>query len=195
MACLYTMSSYMNLKEIEQLIKQILTKVDPQPQREGLIDTPQRVTESYAKLFSGYGIDPNSLLTFFDSEQYDEMVTCKEIDFYSTCEHHLLPFYGKAHIGYIPGEKIIGLSKLPRVVEVFARRLQNQERLTSQITAFLEQALQAKGIGVVLEATHLCMQARGVEKQNTVVTTSSFRGLFKNNMNTRNEFLSICLNR
>ncbi len=185
----------MNQDNIQNLITTLLQEIDPQPQREGLVDTPHRVAESYAKLFSGYNIDPSSLLTFFDSEQYDEMITCREIDFYSTCEHHLLPFYGKAHIGYIPGAKIIGLSKLPRVVEVFARRLQNQERLTSQITAFLEQALQAKGIGVVLEATHLCMQARGVEKQNTVVTTSSFRGLFKNNMNTRNEFLSICLNR
>lgn len=185
----------MNQDNIQNLITALLQEIDPQPQREGLVDTPYRVAESYAKLFSGYSIDPNSLLTFFDSEHYDEMITCREIDFYSTCEHHLLPFYGKAHIGYIPGAKIIGLSKLPRVVEIFARRLQNQERLTSQITAFLEQALQAKGIGVVLEATHLCMQARGVEKQNTVVTTSSFRGLFKNNMNTRNEFLSICLNR
>ncbi|MBI4407683.1 MAG: GTP cyclohydrolase I FolE [Candidatus Kerfeldbacteria bacterium] len=185
----------MNPSQVEQLIQKLLQEIDPQPQREGLVDTPHRVAESYAKLFSGYSIDPSSLLTFFDSEHYDEMITCREIDFYSTCEHHLLPFYGKAHIGYIPSDKIIGLSKLPRVVEVFARRLQNQERLTSDITIFLDQALGAKGIGVVLEATHLCMQARGVEKQNTIVTTSSFRGLFKNNMNTRNEFLSICLNR
>jgi GTP cyclohydrolase I len=185
----------MHPSPVEQLIQQLLKEIDPQPEREGLIDTPKRVAKSYATLFGGYAIDPNSLLTFFDSEQYDEMVTCKEIDFYSTCEHHLLPFYGKAHIGYIPDKKIIGLSKLPRIVEVFARRLQNQERLTSQITDFLQQALEAKGIGVVLEATHLCMQARGVEKQNTVVTTSSFRGLFKTQMNTRNEFLSVCLNR
>lgn len=185
----------MNPSLVEQLIKQLLQEIDPQPTREGLVETPQRVAKSYATLFSGYGIDPSSILTFFDSEQYDEMVTCKEIDFYSTCEHHLLPFYGKAHIGYIPAKKIIGLSKLPRVVEVFARRLQNQERLTSQITSFLDKALQAKGIGVVLEATHLCMQARGVEKQNTIVTTSSFRGLFKTELNTRNEFLSICINR
>lgn len=185
----------MNPSQVEHIITELLNAIDPQPQREGLLDTPKRVAKSYATLFSGYDIDPTSLLTFFDSEQYDEMVTCKEIDFYSTCEHHLLPFHGKAHIGYIPNKKIIGLSKLPRVVEVFSRRLQNQERLTSQITDFLDQALQAKGIGVLLEATHLCMQARGVEKQNTMVTTSSFRGLFKNNMNTRNEFLSVCFNR
>ncbi|MFA6475084.1 MAG: GTP cyclohydrolase I FolE [Patescibacteria group bacterium] len=185
----------MNQTKIETLIAQLLKEIDPAPAREGLKDTPARVAKSYHKLFAGYDIDPASLLTFFDSEHYDEMVTCKAIDFYSTCEHHLLPFYGKAHIGYIPQSKIIGLSKLPRIVEVFARRLQNQERLTSQITEFLDHALQAKGIGVVLEATHLCMQARGVEKQNTIVTTSSFRGLFKINQNTRHEFLSLCLDR
>lgn len=185
----------MNQVQLEQLIAQLIQQIDPQPQREGLVDTPRRVANSYATLFAGYGIDPNGMLTFFDSEQYDEMITCKDIDFYSTCEHHLLPFHGKAHIGYIPQKKIIGLSKLPRIVDVFARRLQNQERLTSQITDFLDTALEAKGIGVVLEATHLCMQARGVEKQNTVVTTSSFRGLFKKNFNTRNEFLTVCFNR
>lgn len=181
----------MNNKQLEQLWVKIIKQIDPQPQREGLQGTPARVARSFEKLFSGYAVNPNQLLTFFDSENYDEMITCKKIDFYSTCEHHFLPFYGQAHIGYIPNKKIIGLSKLPRVVEVFARRLQNQERLTSQITLFLEEALQAKGIGVVLEATHLCMQARGVEKQNTVVTTSSFRGLFKKNLNTRSEFLKI----
>lgn len=181
----------MTQSNVQHLIQQLLSEIDPTPDREGLRDTAKRVAKSYDKLFSGYSIDPNNLLTFFDSENYDEMITCREIDFYSTCEHHLLPFYGKAHIGYIPDKKIVGLSKLPRVVEVFARRLQNQERLTSQITDFLHQALSAKGIGVLIEATHLCMQARGVEKQNTLVTTSSFRGLFKNNLNTRSEFLTI----
>ncbi len=181
----------MNTPEIQNLVKQLLALIESDPDREGLQDTPARVARSYEKLFGGYAKDPNAELTFFDSETYDEMITCKEIDFYSTCEHHMLPFYGKAYIGYIPKNKIVGLSKLPRVVEVFARRLQNQERLTSQITDFLQDALQAKGIGVVLEATHLCMQARGVEKQNTVVTTSAFRGLFKDNLNTRNEFLTI----
>ncbi len=181
----------MNPSRVEALIAELLKEIDPQSNREGLLETPRRVAKSYAALFSGYTVEPTSLLTFFDSEQYDEMVTCREIDFYSTCEHHLLPFQGKAHIGYIPDKKIIGLSKLPRVVETFARRLQNQERLTSQITDFLDQALQAKGIGVVLEAKHLCMQARGVEKQNTIVTTSSFRGLFKSQLNTRSEFLKL----
>ncbi|MFA5994869.1 MAG: GTP cyclohydrolase I FolE [Patescibacteria group bacterium] len=181
----------MNPKNIEQLIQKLITEIDPQPQREGLQDTPARVARSYEKLFGGYAMQPEDYLTFFDSEHYDEMVTCLNIDFYSTCEHHLLPFHGKASIGYIPKNKIIGLSKLPRIVEIFARRLQNQERLTSQITECLDAALQAKGIGVILKATHLCMQARGVEKQNTVVTTSAFRGLFKNNMNTRSEFLKL----
>lgn len=185
----------MNPSRVEALITELLKEIDPHPQREGLLDTPKRVAKSYATLFGGYAIDPTALLTFFDSEQYDEMITCRDIDFYSTCEHHLLPFHGKAHIGYIPDKKIIGLSKMPRVVETFARRLQNQERLTSQITDFLDHALAAKGIGVVLESTHLCMQARGVEKQNTVVTTSAFRGLFKSQLNTRNEFLSVCFNR
>ncbi len=181
----------MNQIKLKKLITALLTEIDPQPRREGLVHTPTRVAHSFEKLFSGYAANPANNLTFFDSEQYDEMITCKEIDFYSTCEHHLLPFYGKAHIGYIPNKKIIGLSKLPRVVEIFARRLQNQERLTAQITTFLDKALAAKGIGVMLTATHLCMQARGVEKQNTVVITSSFRGLFKTNLNTRNEFLKI----
>lgn len=185
------MSNVMNQVKLEQLITQLLSEVDPQPQREGLQDTPVRVARSFTTLFSGYNTNLNDVLTFFDSESYDEMITCKEIDFYSTCEHHLLPFYGRAHIGYIPDKKIVGLSKLPRVVEAFARRLQNQERLTSQITAFLDEALQAKGIGVVLAGVHLCMKARGVEKQNTIVTTSSFRGLFKKNLNTRSEFLKI----
>jgi GTP cyclohydrolase I len=181
----------MNQTELQQLWSKIVAQVDPEPNREGLRDTAVRVARSFEKLFSGYAIDPTSILTFFDSENYDEMITCQQIDFYSTCEHHFLPFYGKAHIGYIPDKKIVGLSKLPRVVEVFARRLQNQERLTSQITSFLNEALAAKGIGVVLQATHLCMQARGVEKQNTIVTTSSFHGLFKKNLNTRSEFLHI----
>lgn len=181
----------MNQTKLEQLVAAMIAEIDPQPQREGLRETPTRVARSFTKLFEGYSADPADLLTFFDSESYDEMITCQQIDFYSTCEHHLLPFYGKAHIGYIPDKKIVGLSKLPRVVETFARRLQNQERLTSQITNFLEHALQAKGIGVILEATHLCMQARGVEKQNTVITTSAFRGLFIKNLNTRSEFLKI----
>lgn len=181
----------MNQTKLQHLIQQLINEIDPLPQREGLRETANRVARSYERLFAGYAIDPYDQLTFFDSENYDEMITCRDIDFYSTCEHHLLPFYGKAHIGYIPDKKIVGLSKLPRIVEVFARRLQNQERFTSQITDFLQEALEARGLGIMIEATHLCMQARGVEKQNTVVTTSSFRGLFKKHLNTRNEFLTI----
>lgn len=181
----------MNEEELKKAIQQLINHIDPDPQREGLKDTAERVTRSYEKLFSGYFTDPKDQLTFFDSENYDEMITCRDIDFYSTCEHHMLPFYGRAHIGYIPDQKIVGLSKLPRVVEAYARRLQNQERLTSQITDFLQASLRTRGLGVVLQATHLCMQARGVEKQNTEVTTSAFRGLFKKNLNTRNEFLTI----
>ena len=181
----------MDTNNIQQLIQSLLSEVDPDVSREGLQDTPRRVAASYEKLFGGYNEDPKEALTFFDSEQYDEMITCRDIDFYSTCEHHMLPFYGKAHIGYIPDKKIVGLSKLPRVVEIFSRRLQNQERLTSQVTDFLQEHLEARGIGIMIEGVHLCMQARGVEKQNTLVTTSSFRGLFKKNLNTRNEFLTI----
>ncbi|MDP3970081.1 MAG: GTP cyclohydrolase I FolE [bacterium] len=181
----------METPDIEKLISQLIKHIDPDPDREGLKDTAARVARSYDKLYSGYDIDPKSLLTFFDSEQYDEMITCRDIDFYSTCEHHLLPFYGKVHIGYIPDKKIIGLSKMPRIVEVFARRLQNQERMTSQITNFMQENLAARGVGVVVQGKHLCMQARGVEKQNTLVTTSAFRGLFKKNINTRSEFISI----
>lgn len=181
----------MDMPQIEESIKQLLSQIELDSTREGLTDTPARVARSYATLFGGYQIDPASQLTFFANEGYDEMITCRDIDFYSTCEHHMLPFYGKAHIGYIPDATIVGLSKLPRMVEVFSRRLQNQERLTSQITDFLANALHARGIGVVLEAEHLCMKARGVEKQNTIVTTSAFRGLFKKNTNTRSEFLTI----
>ena len=181
----------MNHSTIEEHIKAILQEIDPEPNRDGLTDTPARVARSYEKLFGGYTMDPAEQLTFFANEAYDEMITCLDIDFYSTCEHHILPFYGKAHIGYIPNETIVGLSKMPRMVEVFARRLQNQERLTSQITEFLYEALDARGVGVIVQATPLCMKARGVEKQNTEVTTSSFRGLFKKNLTTRNEFLTI----
>lgn len=181
----------MKRKTVEEIVYNLLKEIEPNVSREGLRHTPERVASAYEKLFGGYDIDPAKQLTFFDSEQYDEMITCRDIDFYSTCEHHLLPFYGKAHIGYIPDQRIVGLSKLPRVIEAFSRRLQNQERLTSQVTDFLQEHLQAKGVGVVVEAVHLCMQARGVEKQNTLVTTSTFRGLFKKNISTRNEFLTI----
>jgi len=175
----------------EALVRQLLINLGEDPDREGLIETPARVAKSYADLFSGYGENLESIITVFDNEGYDEMVIAKDIEFYSTCEHHLLSFFGKAHIGYIPQDKIIGLSKMPRLVEVFSRRLQNQERLTSQVAQGLMDILHPKGVGVVIEAQHLCMMSRGVEKQGASMTTSSVQGLFKKNLNTRSEFLRL----
>lgn len=181
----------MDLGKIEKLVKKVLIEIGEDPQREGLKNTPQRIAKSFEKLYGGYKKDPRETLTNFDGENYDEMIICKNIDFYSTCEHHMLPFFGKVHIGYIPNKKIIGISKLPRIVEIFARRLQNQERLTMQIANTLNELLKPRGVGVVIEAQHLCMQSRGVEKQNTIMTTSSFTGLFKKQSKTRNEFLRL----
>jgi len=181
----------MDQPKIENLAKQLLQEIGEDIEREGLKSTPRRIAKSYLKLFGGYKKDPKDILTIFDKENYDEMIICKNIDFYSTCEHHMQPFFGKAWIGYIPNEKIVGISKLPRVVEIFARRLQNQERLTMQIAESLNDLLSPRGVGIVLEARHLCMMARGVEKQNTTMTTSAFRGLFKSNAKTRTEFLRL----
>lgn len=181
----------MDIKKISELVKQILMEVGEDPTREGLLETPERVAKSYEKLFEGYKLDPKDLVTVFDNEGYDEMIIAKDIDFYSLCEHHMLPFYGKAYVGYIPHDKIIGLSKLPRLVDLFARRLQNQERLTKQIADTLNEMLKPRGVGVVIEAEHMCMKARGVEKQNCKISTSSFTGLFIKNLNTRSEFLNL----
>ncbi len=175
---------------LEKLISQILEQIGEDPKREGLVETPKRVAASYEKLFSGYSKKPEDVLTVFGDEQYDEMIVVKDIEFFSSCEHHLLPFLGKVHIGYIPDGKIIGLSKLPRLVEIYARRLQNQERMTNQIARALQDILKPKGVGVIVEAKHFCMMARGVEKQNSEVITSSLLGYFKKDLNTRNEFLS-----
>jgi GTP cyclohydrolase I len=161
------------------------------PAREGLKDTYRRFLNSREELFCGYKQDPNKAVTLFDSEGYDEMIIARDIDFFSTCEHHVLPFYGRAHIGYIPDKKIIGLSKFSRLIDVFARRLQNQERLTTQVADFLAKMLKPKGLGVILEATHLCIAARGADKQNSIVTTSAFKGTFKNRPETRSEFLTL----
>lgn len=181
----------MNSEKIKELTTQLLKEIGEDPEREGLKETPRRVAKAFEKLFGGYEKDPKDLLTQFDGEDYDEMIICKGIDFYSNCEHHMQPFFGKAWIGYIPDKKIIGISKLPRIVEIYSRRLQNQERLTMQIATALDELLMPKGVGVVLEASHLCMMARGVEKQNTTMTTSSFRGSFKKKAKTRNEFLRL----
>ncbi len=181
----------MNSKKIENLIKQLLEEIGEDSQREGLKETPSRTAKSYEKLFGGYSQDPKKIFTEFDGENYDEMIICEDIDFYSTCEHHMQPFFGKISIGYIPDKKIIGLSKLPRLVEIYSRRLQNQERLTMQIASTLTELIKPKGAGVVVKAKHLCMMARGVEKQNASMTTSYCTGLFKNDAKTRNEFLRL----
>ena len=181
----------MDKSRLEKLIRELIEEVGEDPSREGLRDTPRRVAISYEKLFGGYGKDPMDLVTEFEGENYDEMIICKHIDFYSTCEHHMLPFFGKAHVGYLPDKKIIGISKLPRIVETFARRLQNQERLTMQIAGTIDNLLNPKGVGVVMEAQHLCMMCRGVEKQNAVMTTSSFTNAFRTSEKTRSEFLRL----
>ena len=158
---------------------------------QGTADTPLRVANMYDELLSGYSTDPVELINnaMFDVE-YDEMVVVKYIDFYSLCEHHLLPFYGKAHVGYLPNQKVIGLSKIPRLVEMFARRLQVQERMTQEIATIMDELIEPIGVGVVIEAQHLCAAMRGVRKPNTVMTTSAVRGMFKKNASTREEFFS-----
>lgn len=175
----------------EALIRQLLESIDPEPGREGLVDTPKRVDAAFNTLFQGYGQDPAAMITTFANEGYNDMILCKDIEFYSMCEHHMLPFFGKAHIAYIPKDRIVGLSKMPRLVEIFSRRLQNQERITTQIAQAMMDLLDPKGVAVVLEAQHLCMMARGVEKQSSTVSTSSVHGLFKDRPATREEFLKL----
>lgn len=181
----------MNLEKIEQLAKELLIELGEDPQREGLKETPRRIAKSFTKLYGGYEMNPQDILTDFDGEEYDEMIICKDIDFYSNCEHHMQPFFGKVSIGYIPNKKIIGISKLPRIVEIFSRRLQNQERLTMQIAKTLTELLNPKGVGVVIEGKHLCMMSRGVEKSGSTMTTSYCTGCFKKNAKTRSEFLKL----
>ena len=177
---------------MEGLIRELLERIGEDPNREGLVDTPARVARSYRELCGGYAVDADALVrdALFAAEGED-MVVVNDVDFFSLCEHHMLPFFGKAHIGYIPSGKIVGLSKIARVVEVFARRLQVQERLTVQIARCLERNLGAQGVGVVLHAQHLCMMMRGVQKQNSVAVTSEMTGVFKANPKTRAEFLTL----
>lgn len=179
----------MDREKIKSFATQLLESIGDNPNRNGLKETPDRFVSACEKFYSGYSQNPKDILKVFDGGGYDEMIVVKDIEFYSTCEHHLVPFFGKAHVGYLPNGKIIGLSKIPRLIEIFSRRLQNQERLTSQIANALNDILKPKGVGVIMEARHLCMMARGVEKQNSIVTTSALQGLFKKNMNTRSEFL------
>lgn len=182
----------LDLEKIERNVKSILKELGENTEREGLLRTPHRVAKAYEFLTQGYKKDIKKLVNgaIFE-EKYDEMVIVKDIDFYSMCEHHLLPFYGKVHIAYVPDGKIIGLSKLPRIVDVFARRLQVQERLTQEIADTLDDILKPKGIAVVAEGYHMCMMMRGVEKQNSITTTSAVHGLFKDDARTRAEFLSL----
>ena len=171
-------------------ISTILEAVGEDPTRSGIADTPSRVARMYDELLSGYKTDPVELLNnaLFDVE-YDEMVVVKDIDFYSMCEHHMLPFYGHASVGYLPEDKVIGLSKIPRIVDIFARRLQVQERMTQQIATFLEELIRPRGVAVVVEASHLCAAMRGVKKQRTRMLTSAMLGAFRDNPSTRAEFM------
>lgn len=173
-------------------VRQLLRQLGEDPARHGLAETPNRVAKSLAFLTRGYGQDIDTLLNdaLFPID-YDEMVIVKDIDFFSLCEHHLLPFFGKCHVGYIPNKHVVGLSKIPRIVDAFSRRLQVQERLTVQIAHTLQKKLKPHGVGVVMEARHLCMSMRGVEKQNTVAVTSEMLGVFRKQQQTRDEFLKL----
>jgi GTP cyclohydrolase I len=177
---------------IAQLIEQLLKELGEDARREGLERTPERVANALRYLTSGYSKDIGEVLNeALFVEEYDEMVVVKDIDFFSLCEHHLLPFLGKAHVAYMPKRKIVGLSKIPRLVEMFSRRLQVQERLTTQIATTLNEALQPRGVAVVMEAVHLCMLMRGVEKQNSKAITSAMLGMFRDRPETRAEFMEL----
>jgi len=179
-----------------ELIRGLLVQLGEDPDREGLRQTPRRVEQALRYLTEGYHQDLDKLLNgALYSVCYDEMVIVKDIEVFSLCEHHLLPFFGKAHIAYVPNKKVIGLSKIPRLVDVFARRLQIQERLTSQIAQAIEQKIQPQGVGVVIEARHLCMMMRGVEKQHSRAVTSAMLGVFRDSQQTRDEFLSLIRNK
>jgi GTP cyclohydrolase IA len=180
-------------EEFHDLVRRQLELIGEDPDREGLVRTPRRVATSLAWLTRGYEMDVSDVVggALFDAEGATNMVMVRDIELYSLCEHHILPFYGKAHVAYIPAGRIVGLSKLPRVVEVYARRLQVQERLTEQIASALDDVLQPQGVGVVIEAYHLCMMMRGVEKQNSKTITSAVRGLFRTDPRTREEFLTL----
>jgi GTP cyclohydrolase IA len=177
-------------RPVEDAVRAILEGVGEDPDRQGLQGTPNRVARMYGELLSGYDTDPIALINgaLFDVE-YDEMVVVKDIEFYSLCEHHMLPFYGKAHVAYLPGRQVVGLSKIPRIVDMFARRLQVQERMTRQIAQLLDDVLQPQGVGVVIEGVHMCSMMRGVKKANASMVTSSMLGSFRDNSKTRSEFM------
>jgi GTP cyclohydrolase I len=177
---------------MEEHIRHILKAIGEDPNREGLKKTPRRVAEALSYLTRGYEMDPAKVINeALFTEEYEEMIVQKDIDFFSLCEHHLLPFFGKAHVAYIPHHKIVGISKLARLVDIYARRLQVQERMTNQIATIIMEKLDALGVAVVIEAEHLCMRMRGVEKQNSYVITSSLLGAFRTRQETRNEFMTL----
>ena len=181
-----------NMEKIELIISNLLKEIGEDSEREGLIKTPHRVAKSWMTFAQGYKQTPEEVVgDAVFNEKCDEIVAIKDIDFFSLCEHHLLPFKGVAHVGYLPKEKIIGLSKIPRIVDIYARRLQVQERLTQQVADALQDVLSPKGVAVIIEAEHLCMQMRGVEKKSSFMITSAVRGAFRENNKTREEFLSI----
>jgi len=176
----------------EELMKEILIRLGEDPEREGLERTPARMHKTFEFLTRGYNEDPEALLkNALFTVSYDEMVIVKDVEMFSLCEHHVLPFFGKVHVAYIPNGKVIGLSKVPRLIEVFSRRLQIQERLTTQIAETIQKVIQPQGVGVVVEARHLCMMMRGVEKQHSSAVTSSMLGCFRDEQETRQEFLSL----
>ncbi len=179
-------------KKIEELVKDILETIGEDADREGLVKTPQRVAKAYEYIFGGYDKDPKVVLNdaLFESKS-SEMVVVRDIEFYSMCEHHMLPFFGRVHVAYIPDGKVVGLSKIPRVVDIFARRLQIQEQLTEQIADALTETIKPRGLGVVVSARHMCMEMRGVEKMHSSTTTSALRGLLMKDARTRDEFYSI----
>jgi len=176
----------------EDLVREMLVRLGENPEREGLLRTPERVQKAFGFLTRGYNEDPEALLkNALFTVNYDEMVIVKDVEMFSLCEHHMLPFFGKVHVAYIPNGKVIGLSKIPRLIELFSRRLQIQERLTTQIAETIQKVIQPQGVGVVIEARHLCMMMRGVEKQHSAAVTSSMLGCFREEQETRTEFLSL----
>jgi GTP cyclohydrolase IA len=177
---------------VEPYVKAILEELGEDPEREGLLKTPARVSRALRELTKGYKQDPEAIINgALFTEDYSEMIVMKDVDFYSMCEHHMLPFFGKAHIAYLPKGKIVGISKLARLVDVYARRLQVQERMTTQIASLLMEKLTPEGVAVVVEAEHLCMRMRGVEKQNSYVVTSAMFGVFREKQETRDEFMNL----
>jgi len=176
----------------EELVREMIVRLGEDPQREGLSNTPERVRKAMQYLTRGYSEDPDALLKgALFTVNYDEMVIVKDVEMFSLCEHHMLPFFGKVHVAYIPNGRVIGLSKIPRLIELFSRRLQIQERLTTQIAETIQKVVQPQGVGVVIEARHLCMMMRGVEKQHSAAVTSSMLGCFRDEEETRSEFLSL----